>query len=55
MPFANVEVAVLEVMLSAVASTPLPKVEVADPRMVVVAVSPTYNLFAEKSDDEAVP
>ena len=42
MPLANVEVAVVDVTLSAVVCTPAPKVEVALPKIVVVAVPPTY-------------
>src|SRR5262249_1394244 len=50
MPFANVEVAVEEVMLSAVALTPPPKVDVPTPKIEVVAVTARKSpLYAERS------
>src|SRR3989344_136706 len=48
MPLANVEVADDEVTLSAVVCNPAPKVDVAEPKIVVVAVSPTKS--RSKSD-----
>ena len=54
MPFEKVDVAVDDVMFRAVAERPAPKVEVAEPKIVVVAVSPTYNaLYTDASDDDA--
>ena len=47
MPFVNVDVALPEI-LRAVACTPAPNVDVADPRIVVVAVPPIASLLPEK-------
>ena len=55
MPRAKVEVALVPVTFRYVVSTPAPKVEVAEPRMVVVAVPPTYRRSKmERRDVDAV-
>ena len=54
MPLANVEVAVAPVTLRYEVCTPAPNVEVAAPKIEVVAAEPTYKPpYAERSEEEA--